>query len=122
MCRRLINYHKDKSEMTVVEVSAGVGIIAAFLSGFGWLKHQLDISKQANAEAVGTMREEHAILAQTLAKDYMDKDSTIQMYSMMHKGTEVRMTGVESAINELKESNSDNFKRLYEKLDKLAER
>ena len=115
MCQRLIDYHKEKSEMSGTEVLAGLGIVGAILGLFElrlrWVKGYTD-----------QVKEDHDATAKCLARDYMDKENTMQMYSLMNQTTEVRMTGVESAVTELKNSNSEHFNKIYEKLDKLADK
>lgn len=122
MSHRLLKNHEEDSKMTGAEISAGVGLVTMLLSGFAWLKHQLDGVRDDCDEQVDAIKQDHSDLVKTLAKEYMDKDNTMQMYSLMNQTTEVRMTGVESAVQDLKNSNNDNFAKIYEKLDNLASR
>ena len=122
MSHRLLKNHEEDSKMTGAEISAGVGLVTMLLSGFAWLKHQLDGVRDDCDEQVDAIKQDHSELVKTLAKEYMDKDNTMQMYSLMNQTTEVRMTGVESAVQDLKNSNNDNFAKIYEKLDNLASR
>ena len=109
MCQNLIEYHKEKSKMTVEEVTAGVGILALIGAVFKWAKNQLD-----------SQSESHAKLAETLAKEYMTKEDTMQMYGLMNQSTEVRLTAVEAAVKNLSDSNEKHFDRIYDKLNELS--
>ena len=120
MSHRLLENHEEDSKMTGAEISAGVGFVTMLLGGFAWLKHQLDGVRDDCDQQVVAVKQDHSELVKTLAKEYMDKDNTMQMYSLMNQTTEVRMTGVESAVQDLKNSNNDNFAKIYEKLDNLA--
>ena len=110
MCQRLIEYHKKEAEkMTAVEVGATVTVVTAFLSVFAWLKNKID-----------STRKDHAELAATLAKEYMDKEETLKMYGLMSESTDVKIDNLEKSVTRLESSNADHFKRLYKKIDDLA--
>ena len=95
--------------MTVAEVLTSVGIYTTILFFvLKWLKDRSDDqADEINAlisdvnGANEQIRKEHNTLAHLIAKDYMDSEKTMEMYSLMSKATEQKVDAVFKKVDKM---------------------
>lgn len=99
--------------MTISEVlgilSLYTGILTAVLIiALRWGKVKMDEQstdvKVLSDKVVNTnieLRRDHSALSHLIAKDYMDKDNTMQMYSLMSQATEQKVDAVFKKVDEM---------------------
>ena len=66
-----------------------------------WLKNQVDKERVERINLVTKVREDHISLDRLIAKEYMDTTRTMEMYGMMTKHTEERMSDIIKKIDKM---------------------
>jgi len=81
--------------MSVVEL---IGILTIYtvliIFIIRWLKDKVDELGKELVHAHDEIRKDHNTLSNLIARDYMDKDNTMQMYTIMSKATEQKVDAV----------------------------
>lgn len=66
-----------------------------------WLKINIDRERSERISLVDKVRADHVNLERLLNKEYMDSTRTMQMYDIMAKHTDQRMTDISKKIDKI---------------------
>ena len=110
---------RREEDMTPQEVGIGLGIVTGIASVVGWLNNKIEKTDSHRGEEMAELTKALADSDRNIASNYMTKDETMKMYSLMNESQDFRLSNLEKVMTEVRDANKEQFNRIFVKLDSL---